>query len=70
MLAALERGGFCRSTSATLMNQTSSRSHAVFTIFLEQHTIEDLYPNNDDLVMTAEDSEGKNDQGVYYHALS
>lgn len=35
MLAALERGGMCRSTSATLMNQTSSRSHAVFTIFLE-----------------------------------
>jgi hypothetical protein len=25
------------------MNEASSRSHAIFTIFIEQHLIEDLY---------------------------
>lgn len=28
------------------MNETSSRSHAIFTIFLEQHDLSDLYKNN------------------------
>ncbi|KAL4435321.1 hypothetical protein ABPG74_022804 [Tetrahymena malaccensis] len=59
MLAALERGGLCRSTSATLMNQTSSRSHAVFTIFLEQHSIDDLYQNQDQNAMIPEDADGQ-----------
>ncbi|KAL4483969.1 hypothetical protein ABPG72_013975 [Tetrahymena utriculariae] len=59
MLAALERGGLCRSTSATLMNQTSSRSHAVFTIFLEQHSIDDLYQSQDQNDMIPEDADGQ-----------
>jgi len=25
------------------MNDASSRSHAIFTVFIEQHLIEDLY---------------------------
>lgn len=43
MLDLLERGGYHRTTSSTLMNDASSRSHAIFTIFIEQHLIEDLY---------------------------
>ena len=43
MLACLERGSLSRSTSSTLMNETSSRSHAIFSITLEQHQIDDLY---------------------------
>jgi hypothetical protein len=36
MLRCLERGSICRTTGSTLMNTHSSRSHAIFTIFLEQ----------------------------------
>lgn len=36
MMGALELGTRFRTTSATKMNQTSSRSHAVFTLFLER----------------------------------
>ena len=36
MLMMLERGGYNRTTASTLMNDSSSRSHAIFTIFLEQ----------------------------------
>lgn len=43
MLGCLERGSLSRSTSSTLMNEASSRSHAIFSITLEQHFIEDLY---------------------------
>lgn len=32
----LERGSLNRSTASTLMNEQSSRSHAIFTVFLEQ----------------------------------
>lgn len=32
----MERGGQLRATSATRMNDTSSRSHAVFIIIVEQ----------------------------------
>lgn len=39
----LERGGYHRTTASTLMNDTSSRSHAIFTIFIQQHKIDDLY---------------------------
>lgn len=35
-LQALERGTLRRSTSSTLMNETSSRSHSIFTITVEQ----------------------------------
>ena len=37
VLRLLERGSMCRSVGATLMNATSSRSHAVFSIFIDQH---------------------------------
>jgi hypothetical protein len=36
VLAALEEGGLCRTTASTAMNAHSSRSHAVFSIILEQ----------------------------------
>jgi hypothetical protein len=32
----LERGSLCRTTGSTLMNSSSSRSHAIFTAILEQ----------------------------------
>jgi Kinesin motor domain len=37
MLALLERGSLCRTTGSTDMNAHSSRSHAIFTVVLEQH---------------------------------
>lgn len=37
MLALLDKGSLNRTTAATLMNDSSSRSHAIFTIFIEQH---------------------------------
>lgn len=46
MFALLEKGATHRSTACTLMNDASSRSHAIFTIFIQQHFIEDLYKNN------------------------
>lgn len=47
LFSCLERGSNFRSTSATLMNACSSRSHAIFTITIEQHIIEDLYQANE-----------------------
>lgn len=43
LAACLDRGSNLRITSSTLMNSASSRSHAIFTIIIEQHIIEDLY---------------------------
>jgi kinesin family protein 4/21/27 len=43
LAACLDRGSNFRSTASTLMNNCSSRSHAIFTISIEQHIIEDLY---------------------------
>ena len=43
LAACLDRGSNFRSTASTLMNTCSSRSHAIFTISIEQHIIEDLY---------------------------
>lgn len=43
MMSCLERGSLHRSTASTLMNEVSSRSHAIFTITLEQHNLDDLY---------------------------
>ena len=43
MSACLDKGSNFRSTASTLMNNCSSRSHAIFTISIEQHVIEDLY---------------------------
>lgn len=38
MLMVLEKGSLCRTTAATLMNSTSSRSHAIFTVLMEKQT--------------------------------
>lgn len=35
----LEQGSLCRATASTAMNHRSSRSHAVFTITLEQRRV-------------------------------
>ena len=43
LAACLDRGSNFRSTASTLMNNCSSRSHAIFTISIEQHLIDDLY---------------------------
>ena len=43
LAACLDRGSNFRSTASTMMNSCSSRSHAIFTISIEQHIIEDLY---------------------------
>jgi hypothetical protein len=36
MMAVLEQGSLCRATASTSMNNRSSRSHAIYTISLEQ----------------------------------
>lgn len=41
MLSCLDKGSLNRSTAATLMNELSSRSHAIFTISIEQHALTD-----------------------------
>lgn len=50
----LERGGYHRTTASTLMNDASSRSHAIFTIFIEQHKIDDLYQKDDSKIKNDE----------------
>ena len=35
MLRLLERGGLSRTTKQTNMNDASSRSHAIFTIYID-----------------------------------
>ena len=47
MLRCLERGSICRTTGSTLMNAHSSRSHAIFTVFLEQTIPGDITPTAD-----------------------
>ena len=47
LAACLDRGSNFRSTASTMMNTCSSRSHAIFTITIEQHIIEDLYKPTD-----------------------
>ncbi|KAG2172265.1 hypothetical protein INT43_004806, partial [Umbelopsis isabellina] len=41
LLSVLQKGLIARSTGATDMNQTSSRSHAIFTVILKQYISED-----------------------------
>ena len=43
LAACLDKGSNFRTTASTLMNNNSSRSHAIFTLSIEQHQIEDLY---------------------------
>lgn len=47
----LEHGSVFRTTGSTLMNQHSSRSHAIFTIIVEQRTLQEGASSND--VITA-----------------
>ena len=53
MKDCLSKGTICRTTSSTLMNATSSRSHAIFTITIEQHLITDLFKPSDEETISA-----------------
>ncbi|KAG0286694.1 Kinesin-like protein kif21b, partial [Linnemannia gamsii] len=44
LLDWLQKGSLCRTTAATDMNQTSSRSHAIFSVILKQQRSEDPEP--------------------------
>ncbi|KAG0260486.1 Kinesin-like protein kif21b, partial [Linnemannia exigua] len=44
LLDWLQKGSLCRTTAATDMNQTSSRSHAIFSVILKQQRSEDADP--------------------------
>lgn len=39
MIELLDRGSFHRTTASTLMNDASSRSHAIFTITIERNSL-------------------------------
>ncbi|CAM6093435.1 unnamed protein product [Calypogeia fissa] len=45
MALCLEQGSLCRATGSTMMNTRSSRSHAIFTITLEQRRKWEILPN-------------------------
>ncbi|KAI5060275.1 hypothetical protein GOP47_0024695 [Adiantum capillus-veneris] len=55
MALCLEQGALCRATGSTNMNPCSSRSHAIFTVTLEQRRKLDL--NAHDVQSTADDME-------------
>ena len=48
MMRQLEKGTKQRTTASTKMNQSSSRSHAIFTVFLEQLIFPDAADHGDD----------------------
>ena len=48
MMRQLEKGTKQRTTASTKMNQSSSRSHAIFTVFLEQLIFSDIAEQSDD----------------------
>lgn len=58
MAAVLEQGTLCRATAATAMNHRSSRSHAIFTITLEQRRLEAAAPGGGD----DDDDEGEGER--------
>ena len=61
MMRCLERGSMCRTTGSTLMNAHSSRSHAIFTLFLEQRqTIVNSNNNNNNQIKEEEEEEKNN----------
>ena len=62
MIALLERGTCLRATGATGMNQRSSRSHAIFTITVEQRTVEVLKAAEESTEDTTEDTESDDDE--------
>jgi hypothetical protein len=39
MLALLVKGSYHRTTASTMMNEASSRSHAIFIINIEKHKV-------------------------------
>ena len=55
MAGCLDMGSSQRVTACTLMNSSSSRSHGIFTISIEQHLIEDL-------MGAADQASGKKDE--------
>ena len=48
MMRQLERGTKQRTTASTKMNQSSSRSHAIFTVFMEQLIFSEVAEQGDD----------------------
>lgn len=63
LMDLLERGGYHRTTASTLMNDASSRSHAIFTIFIEQHKIDDLYKNEEGAGKISKNQSSEADDG-------
>jgi kinesin family protein 5 len=49
LLNIIKRGARFRSTNSTTMNKTSSRSHAILQVFVEQRWVESADAMNDDL---------------------
>jgi hypothetical protein len=71
MVAVLERGTCLRATGATGMNQRSSRSHAIFTITVEQKTLDkegDSLKQEDskDLTDDGADTESEDEDEDFY----
>ena len=56
MALVLETGTLCRSTASTNMNRSSSRSHAIFTITVEQRRVSTSPNDNGDEDMEDESS--------------
>ncbi len=53
MLELLDRGSFHRTTASTLMNDASSRSHAIFTINIERNSLNPIEIGIDEDYVTA-----------------
>ncbi|CAB4042382.1 kinesin KIF27, partial [Paramuricea clavata] len=52
-LSCLDAGAAGRHVGSTNMNEHSSRSHAIFTLYIEQHTIQAEEKENEDNPVTA-----------------